>query len=217
VEDVVGNELVAAIATLGGSLLIRSLARAAITSSSRFLGKAIAEGAIDAARGVTTTAFHLATLGLRAIRARSLVRTFRSRGLKVIVNIGGEAAEHELRLGAQISVNPFGLGRGQIKRIVPNLIREEGEQIGTLFGKETVDQIISSKLPTSLDTRAIAEGAAKVLKPGGQLRMSFLPKQEYVDNFVSQLRAAGFKSAKAQFTLPGRPSIPSNAVVEAIR
>ncbi len=219
VEDIVGNELVAAIATLGGSLLIRSLARAAITSSSRFLGVAIAEGAIDAARGVSTAAFRLALLGLRAIRARALVRTFTSRGLRVIVNIGGEAAEHELKQGPQIAVNSFGLGRGQINRIVPNLIREKGENIGTLFGKETVDRIISSKLPTSIDTQAVAQGAAKVLKPGGTLQMSFLPDQEFVDTFVRQLRAAGFKSAKAQFTppFPNAPSLPSNAFVEAIR
>jgi hypothetical protein len=219
-EDIVGNELVATIATLGGSLLIRSLARAAITSSSRFAVLAIAEGAIDAARGVTSAAFRLAMLGLRTIRARALVRIFNRRGLRVIVNIGGEAAAEELKFGSpQIAVNSFPPGRGEINKVIPNLIREKGEEIGTLFGKDSVDMIVSSKLPLDVDTHAIAQGAAKVLKPGGQLKMSFLPSQEFVDTFVRQLRAAGFKSAKAQFTppFPGAPSMPSNAFVEAIR
>jgi hypothetical protein len=145
-----------------------------------------------------------------------LVKIFNKRGLKVLVNIGGEAKPHELRLGPQIAVNNFGAGRGEIRTPVPNLVREKGEEIGTLFARESVDEIVSFKLPTSLDTKALAEGAAKVLKSGGKLRMTFLPNQEYVDTFARQLREFGFRSAKAQFTGPGGP-IPSNASVEAIR
>jgi hypothetical protein len=209
-EDLVGNELIAAIVTLGGSLLVRSLARVAISSSSRFLGIAIAETAIDAARGVTTQAFRLALLGFNCIRGRSLVGIFRKRGLKVIVNIGGEAAPHEIRQGAQIAINPFVKGVRGVKRTVPNLIREKGEEIGNLFEKETVDRLISNRLPTSVDTEPIAKGAAKVLKPGGELEMNFLSNDaEFMNNFARQLTKNGFRNV----TVDMRPPIPGGIPV----
>jgi hypothetical protein len=218
-EDLIGNELVAAIVTLGGSLLVRSLARVAISSSSRFLGAAIAETAIDAARGVTAQAFRLALLALRCIRGRALVAIFKLRGLKVIVNIGGEAAPHEIRQGAQIALNPFVKGVRAIKRTVPNLIREFGEEIGNLFEKESVDRIISNRLPTSVDTGRIAEGAGKVLKPGGELKMNFLSNDpEFMNTFRQQLLNNKFRSATVELAppFPGAKPIP-NGTITAIR
>ncbi len=215
-EDVLGNELVAAVATLGGSLLIRSLARAAITSSSRFLGTAIAETAIDAARGVTTSAFGIALLGLRGIRARILVEMFKARGLKVVVNIGGTAAKDELADGAQIALNPLLQG---IKRTIPNLIKARGESIGSLFGKKTVDKIISNRLATHVNTELIAKGAADVMKDGGQLEMHFLTNEaEFMDKFAEQLLKNGFKSAKPQLLPPfaGAKPVPTG-LMQAIR
>jgi hypothetical protein len=215
-EDIIGNELVAAIATLGGSLLVRSLARAAITSSSRFIGTAIAETAIDAARGVTVPALKLALLALRGIRARVLVQMFNARGLKVVVNIGGTAARHELAQGPQIAVNPLLQG---IKRTIPNLIKTEGENIGSLFGKKTVDKIISVRLPTSVNTGLIARGAAEVLKDGGQLQMHFFTTEaEFMEKFAEQLIKAGFKSAKPQLAPPFPGAKPVlNGIIDAIR
>jgi hypothetical protein len=215
-EDVLGNELVAAVATLGGSLLIRSLARAAITSSSRFLGTAIAETAIDAARGVTTSAFRIALLGLRGIRGRLLVELFKSRGVPIVVNIGGTAAKHELAEGAQIAVNPLVQG---IKRTIPNLIKADGESIGSLFGKKTVDKIISNRLPTSVNTEQIAKGAADVMKDGGQLEMHFFTTDaEFMDKFAEQLLKNGFRSAKPQLLPPfaGAKPVPTG-LMQAIR
>jgi len=214
-EDLLGNELIAAVATLGGSLLVRSLARVAISSTSRFIGVAIAETAIDAARGVTSQAFRLAVLGFSCIRGRALVALFRRRGFKVIVNIGGEAAPHELRQGAQIAINPFVKGVRGIKRTVPNLIRENGEQVGSLFEKETVDRIISNRLPTSVDTEPIAKGAAKVLKPGGELEMNFLSNDpEFMNNFARQLVKNGFRNAEVELIPPfaGAKPIPTGTI-----
>jgi hypothetical protein len=215
-EDILGNELVAAVATLGGSLLIRSLARAAITSSSRFIGTAIAETAIDAARGITTPALRIALLGLRGIRARVLAGMFKARGFKVIVNIGGTAAKHEIADGPQIALNPL---LQAIKRTIPNLIKSDGESIGSLFGKKTVDKIISNRLPTSVNTELIAKGAAEVMKDGGQLEMHFFTTEaEFMDRFAQQLLKNGFKSAKPQLLPPfaGAKPVPTG-LIQAIR
>ena len=215
-EDLLGNELVAAVATLGGSLLVRSLARASITSSSRFLGAAIAETAIDAGRGITVPAFRLAILGLRGVRARVLVSIFNLRGFKVVLNIGGTAAKHELSQGPQIALNPLIQG---INRTIANLIREKGEELASLFGKGTVDKIISNRLPTSVNTQRIAEGAAKVLKNGGELEMHFFTNEaEFLNTFAEQLLKAGFKSAKPQLLAPFPGARPQfTGLIQAIR
>jgi hypothetical protein len=215
-SDIIGNELVAAVATLGGSLLVRSLARVAISSGSRFLGTAIAETSIDAARGVTTAALKVTFLALRGIRARALVTIFNLRGLKVIVNIGGTAAKHELLQGPQIAVNSLLQG---IKRTIPNLIKSDGEAIGSLFGKKTVDKIISNRLPTSVNTELIAKGAADVLKDGGQLEMNFFTTEaEFMEKFAEQLTKNGFKNVKVGTgpPFPGARPIP-NGSITAIR
>jgi hypothetical protein len=79
--------------------------------------------------------------------------------------------------------------------------------------------IISNKLPMSVDIKAIAEGAAKVIKAGGQLRMGFQSdiQAEFLQNFAARLRAAGFRQAAQIALKPGGIPVPASGFVDAIR
>ncbi len=194
-EDVLGNELVATIVTLGGSLVLRSLARVVLARAAATLGKAIAEIVVVSARGISVEAESSVLLFLRSRRAQSIVSAFVSRGVKVIVNIGGEAGKEEIaQFGEQIALNNQ-VRMGIAKRFVPNLIKEPGENIASVFESESVDKVVSRKLDASFDTKKVAEGAFKVLKQGGELNMSvFTNNPEFGARFSKALTDAGFKN-----------------------
>jgi len=198
-DDVVGNELLATIVTLGGAVLIRALARAVVSTVARDLAAAALKAGINAARGISPEAADLVLLFLRSLRARSIVKSFVRRGLKVVVSIGGEAGPEEVaEFGEQIALNHqvrMGIGR----RYIPNLVKEPGENIGKVFEAETVDRVVSRKLDVGFDTDQVAQGAFKVLKSGGDVCMHvFTSDPNFGSRFVQSLIKAGFDPSRVK-------------------
>lgn len=196
-SDGIGNFIAETIATFGVGLL-RGAASAIIARS----GSALTQAAIVVARGISAQAHREVLLFFRAIRARGIVDTFVRAGKKVIVNIGGEAGKEEMAMfGEHIALNhQVRMSAGS--RVVPNLVKEPGENIGRVFKPNSVDKVVSRKVDHTFDTDKVAEGAHKVLKPGGELNMNVFPDgppggfSPFADRFVKSLVKAGFDPAK---------------------
>lgn len=198
--DPLGDTVAATIITLGGALVVRSIAAGiarvastAIASGARVLSLAITRlVAGEATDGVVLTA-------LRSIRAQAIVKALRARGASVIVNIGGEAGVEEVMTwGAdQIALN-HQVRMGIAKRFVPNLVKERGERIGEVFAENSVDKVVSRKLDFTINVNDIARGAFRALKPGGALEMQiFANNPTFAAAFETALRDAGFKQVKS--------------------
>jgi hypothetical protein len=197
-QDEIGNFLAATIVTLGGAAVLKGLAAGitAVASSSiatagaRVLSLALSRlVAGETTEGVILTA-------LRSIRAQSIVKALEARGVAVVVNIGGESGVEEVaKFGVdQIALNPqvrFSIA----KRVVSNLVKEDGEKIGEVFAPQSINKIVSRRLDQGFNTTKVAQGAFRVLKPGGQVEMElFAPNSTFVDLFKTSLQNAGFKN-----------------------
>jgi hypothetical protein len=199
-DDPIGNELVAIVATLGIAAIVRGV--------SSGLARRAAEGVIRGATAVTISVARLAGPGvarvtllvLRSMRARSLVAGLRRSGTEVIVNIGGEAGSEEVaRFGAhQIALNAAVRFRG---RRVANLVKEPGEAIGDVFLPNSIDRVVARRLDASFDVTRVAQGAFRVLRPGGRLGMELFPASGN-PAFAAQFRRA---LTDAGFTVLDRP------------
>ncbi|WP_329101361.1 hypothetical protein OG792_20865 [Micromonospora sp. NBC_01699] len=144
------------------------------------------------------------TRSLRA-QARALMRQAQTEGGRVTVNIGGAGAPHEPE-GA-INLNPQ--VPGTERRGIPNLVQAPGERIGELFPPNTVDSIVGYRLPPRdvIDWNRVAPGAARVLRSGGTLSISFQGASPAAETLAEALRKAGFRQV----------STMSDVVVEAVR
>ncbi|HYP14930.1 MAG TPA: hypothetical protein VEQ63_13465 [Bryobacteraceae bacterium] len=171
--DDIGNELAALVVTLGGSFIVRQLAKAiAARVGAAAVAKAVSSTAAAAANAISSELGRATLLFLRSLRAKALVKSLEKRGLKVIVNLGGEAAPHEMaKLGEHIAVN-HAVRFPKTKRFVPNLIKESADSLGDLFSPNTVDRIVCYKLEQTFDPMKVAAGAAKVLKHGAKLELN---------------------------------------------
>jgi Domain of unknown function (DUF4157) len=118
-------------------------------------------------------------------QARELVKGLRRDNREVVVNLGGEAAEHEVSVWPHaINVNPDPRGRAD----VPNLVREPAARLGELFDDESVDQIVARRLqPGVLD--GLAQEIYRVLRRGGTIDIHTYGKRP---GFVDELTRAGF-------------------------
>ena len=199
-----GDTLAAAVLTLGGGLVVRSMAagmaRAATTAvaaGARVVSLAISRViAGEATGGVVLTA-------LRSIRAQAIVKAVRARGASVVVNIGGEAGPEELvKWGAnQIALN-HQVRMGIARRFVPNLVKENGEKIGEVFGRNTIDKVVSRRLDANFDVNKLARGAFSVLKPGGTIEIQvYSPNPNFAATFMTALRNAGFRNVSVEFNV----------------
>src|SRR5258706_10820051 len=84
---------------------------------------------------------------------------------------------------------------GVAKRFVPNLVKANGEQIGEVFGQNTIDKIVSRRLDASFDVIKFARGASRVLKPGGTIEMELYSNNPaFSASFKAALQNAGFKN-----------------------
>jgi hypothetical protein len=202
--DAWGDTLFATIVTLGGALVVRSIAAgiasvatAAIASGARVVSLAVARIlAGETTEGVVLTA-------LRSIRAQAIVKALQARSATVIVNVGGEAGSEEIaKWGAdQIALN-HQVRMGIAKRFVPNLVKENGEKIGEVFGQNTIDQIVSRRLDASFDVNKFARGAFRVLKPGGTIEMQIYSNDPmFAAAFRTALQNAGFKNVGSEFNV----------------
>jgi hypothetical protein len=129
-----------------------------------------------------------------ATTARTMVRALRAEGEEVVVNVGGEASRFEVsRWPKAINVNPITAGR---PTDIPNLVKAGGEELGDLFESGSIDKIVSSKLPPSVDPEMFAKGAANVLKNGGQLEINIFGAgvKEWTAKFTEALVKNGFNA-----------------------
>lgn len=134
--------------------------------------------------------------GLTRTQARQFVAQLRASGKEVVVNIGGEAAEHELaRWPHALNLNPVMPGR---RTDIPNLIRGTGDQIDSIFAKGSIDKVVSSKLPTSVDPERLATSIVPVLRRGGTLEISIFGAavDRWAEGFVRGLVRAGIPKAR---------------------
>lgn len=195
--DPIGNFLAATVVTLGAALIVRAIA-AGIASNAAAAGARIVSLAVarvvagETTEGVVLTA-------LRSIRAQAMVKALRARGAQVIVNIGGEAGVEEL---SQFGVDQIALNHqvrmGIARRFVPNLVKENGDRIGEVFGPNTIDKIVSRKLDSAFfEPSKLARGAFNVLKVGGRLEMQIFPNNPaFRMTFTTALRNARFRDVK---------------------
>ena len=93
---------------------------------------------------------------------REMVKTFRAQNKRVVVNIGGAGEE-----AGAINLNPNVVAPRQG---IPNHIPRQAEVIGDLFDQNTVDEIVSNRLPpNTIDWTKALPGAYRVLRPGAKI------------------------------------------------
>ena len=198
--DPLGDALASTILTLGAGLIVRSIAAGIArmaTSTAIAAGVKIVSLAISRVVAGETTEGVVLT-ALRSIRAQAIVKAVQSRGLQVIVNIGGEAGSEEIGLwGAdQIALNPQ-VRMGMAKKFVPNLVKANGEQIGEVFGPNTISKVVSRRLDANFDVNKLAQGAFRVVKPGGTVEMQlFGGDPVFGAAFETALKNAQFRNVE---------------------
>jgi hypothetical protein len=153
----------------------------------------------DMSRGLGRRAFQARPRNLRE-NATGLVRSLRSAGKKVQVNIGGTG-----EIADAINLNP---NRVAPRSGIPNLAQTWGERIGELFDAGTVDEITSNRLPPdTIGWNQVIPGAYNVLKQGGRIVLKFQGGGENTKMIVEVMKSVGFRDINE---VPG-------ALVEAIK
>lgn len=181
------------------------------------VGLQSAEGALLVIGLVYGAANLIANTGIAGIR--SLVRRFvskESRGLN-----GAEMAMRIRRGGKRVVANLGGVGEeeGAInlnpnlvapRKGIPNLVQRPAEEIGDVFDPNSIDDIVSNRLPpNTIDWKKVLPGARKVLKPGGSITISFQGIGEDAAVILDQLKKLGFQKIE--------DVLGKGAVVKAIR
>ncbi len=120
-------------------------------------------------------------------RANTLIAKLLRAGKRICVNVGGTG-----EVADAINLNPNRVaGRGEI----PNLIQTWGERIAELFRPDSVDEIVSNRLPQGvLNWDVMLRGARQVLKPGGRITIRIYPAGDDGARMVEALRTAGFRN-----------------------
>lgn len=203
--DPLGDALASTIITLGAGLIVRSIAAGIARMAASTViaaGVKIASLAISRVVAGETTEGVVLT-ALRSIRAQAIVKAIQGRGAQVIVNIGGEAGSEEI---AKWGVDQIALNNqvrmGIAKRFVPNLVKANGEQIGEVFGPNTINKVVSRRLDANFDVNKLAQGAFRVLKPGGTVEMQIYSNNPaFATAFKTALKNAGFKNIGADFNV----------------
>lgn len=138
-------------------------------------------------------------------RARAFVREAQSAGRPVVINIGGAGAPHEP--AGTINLNPQVPGTERVG--IPNLVQAQGERIGELFPASSADGIVGYRLPPHdvIDWNRVAPGAARVLRPGARLAISFQGASDAAETLGAALRRNGFREV----------TVTSGVLVEAVR
>ena len=108
---------------------------------------------------------------------------------EVVVNIGGTGAPHEPAHAINLNPNKVATRKG-----IPNHVAEPGENVGSLFGADSVDKIVGHHLPpTVLNWSEVAPGSFRVLRSGGRFEVYFRGAHPEDAAYLSQsLKEAGF-------------------------
>jgi hypothetical protein len=122
-----------------------------------------------------------------------------------VINIGGGGAPHE-PAGA-INLNPQVPGTERVG--IPNLVQAQGERIGELFPASSADGIVGYRLPPHdvIDWNRVGPGAARVLRPGARLTISFQGASDAAETLGASLGRNGFREV----------TVTSGVLVEAVR
>jgi hypothetical protein len=119
----------------------------------------------------------------------------RIKPLNGTVNVGGgfeEGAEQVTNL------NPIKPGTGGPAKGIANHVKAGFEEIDQVFEPGSVSKVISRKLPSStVDWTRAAQGTAKVMAPGGQVRLNIWQLGEQDSALIKEaFEKAGFKNVK---------------------
>jgi hypothetical protein len=80
---------------------------------------------------------------------------------------------------------------------VKNLVRGRAENIGSIFQKGSVKEMMSSKLPESVNVEKFAKGAFQVMAKGGKFELNFFPwTKNYIERAKKAFTNAGFKNVR---------------------
>ena len=121
--------------------------------------------------------------------ARDLVNAIRAEGRPVVVNIGGVGEE-----AGAINLNPNQVAP---RTGIPNLIARPAEEIDQLFLPNSLDGIVSNRLPpNTLDWNKIIPGLKKVLRSGAKVVIRFQGVGGDAQIIEAQLRAQGLREIK---------------------
>jgi hypothetical protein len=132
----------------------------------------------------------------------SLVTRLQKDGKRVVVNIGGTGEVPDA-----INLNP---NKVAPRKDIPNWIAKEGEQIGQVFDPNSIDAIVSNRLPpNTLNWTRILPGVHKVLKPGGSISIRFQGVGTDAPIIMDQLRKLGFRNITNPMNM--------GAVIEAVK
>lgn len=127
--------------------------------------------------------------------AREMVNKLRKDGNEVVINLGGEASEIEVKNW------PYAINLNPNPRVpdVPNLVREPADRLGELFEAGSADKVVARRLPTSAvsgdNIDKVAKGAFDVLRKGGELEMHIYGGSP---GFQAALEKAGFNRTNIQ-------------------
>jgi hypothetical protein len=126
-----------------------------------------------------------------ATTARALAAQKVASGERVVVNLGGAGASHE-PAGA-ININNQIVGRKNI----PNLVKADASDIGTLFKPASVDKIEGHNMaPGAIDWARGVPGASDVLKSGGKFSYYYRGANAEARALEQALKDAGFKDVR---------------------
>jgi hypothetical protein len=119
----------------------------------------------------------------------------RIKPLNGTVNVGGGLEE-----GAEqvTNLNPIKPGTGGPAKGIPNHVKAGFEEIDQVFEPGSVSKVISRKLTSStVDWTRAAQGTAKVMAPGGQVRLNIWQLGEQDSALIKEaFEKAGFKNVK---------------------
>ena len=169
-------ELGLAIGRRGAAGLYRSL----LSLGARSVPEAGAKISLDAlAKGIIEIDSEL--------EAREVVIEFRSSGKRVMVNIGGTG-----EVEGAINLNPNLVAP---RKNIPNLIKRPAEDVGDIFEGNSVDEIVSNRLPpNTIDWTKVLPGAQRVLRAGGSITIRFQGIGQDAAVILQLFKDLGFKN-----------------------
>jgi hypothetical protein len=131
------------------------------------------------------------SLSPAAKTARGLVKDIGAKGKPVIANMGGAGAAHEPQLA--ININNQAVARKNI----PYHVEADASDIGLLFDKETLDQVVGHHMaPGTINWNRAIPGIKNTLKSGGTFRFDWRGSTKEAAEVVRMLQEAGFKDIK---------------------
>lgn len=120
-----------------------------------------------------------------AALARSIVAQLVKSGQRVVINIGGEG-----EVAGAINLNI----QKRLNVPIENFIESDAANIGDIFESNSIDEIVSNRLPpNTLDWDRLIPGASKVLKPGSRLLIRFQGTGQDGAKIMPLLRQYGFR------------------------